>query len=101
MTRGISRREELLFYQCALRGFTFDNALKSGPLVGIRRSEEWVDTIHIEGIDRHCLAWRQRVGSGELPVFRIEGDAETVMVEAINWGSIRVCSGEGPLYDLG
>ena len=73
MTTGISRREELLFRHRTLRGFTFDDALHGGPLVGIRHSEEWVDTIHLAGIGGHCLAWRQRVGSDGPPVYRIEG----------------------------
>lgn len=94
MTRCATDREVLLFHHCTLRGFRFGSATveKGGPLVGVRCTEEWVDTIHIEGLSGNCAAWRQRPGERPL-VCRIEGDAETVMAAAIGWGATRVVTG--------
>lgn len=70
-----------------LRGFTFhsDPTGAGGPLVGTRVSEEWVDTIHLEGFTRDCVAWRQRVDGDGLTEHRVEGSALTVLTEALTW----------------
>lgn len=96
----MSRREELLLDHCALRGFDFTHAVRGGPLVGIRRSQEWVDTIHIV-IDGDCLGWRHKAGTDSPPESEVCGSAETVMVTVINWGATRVCSEGGAFHALG
>lgn len=75
-----------------LRGFAFDvdATATGGPLVGTRISEEWIDTIHIEGVSRNCVAWRQRRGEGGQVWHRVEGDAAAVLAEALSWEVILV-----------
>jgi len=52
-----------------LRGFEFRRTALGvdAPLVGRRVSDDWVDTIQIEGFSRGCFAWRQRVSSLIVP----------------------------------
>jgi hypothetical protein len=88
-----------------LRGFAFNvEAVEAGaPLVGTRISEEWIDTIHLEGLSRNCVAWRQRRGEGAPVWHRVEGDAAAVLAEALSWqatlvhvegDSVMCCAGE-------
>lgn len=101
VTRHTTDKEVLLFHQCTLRGFHFDDApaAEGGPLVGIRHTKQWIDTIHLEGLTRNCAAWRQQPGQGSL-VCRIEGDATTVMAAALNWGTTRILSREETTHAL-
>ncbi|MGH4013802.1 MAG: hypothetical protein ACRDSL_07690 [Pseudonocardiaceae bacterium] len=77
-----------LLHHIRLRGFVFDfdSTEAGGPLVGTRTSEEWIDTIHLEGFTRDCLAWRQRRrGDAGQVEHRVQGDACTVLTEALSW----------------
>lgn len=95
VTRFATDREALLFHHCTLRGFHFDYApaQDGGPLVGIRHTEEWIDTIHLEGIQTHCLAWRTRPDGNGPPECHVQGSAATVMAAALSWGTTRVLGG--------
>ncbi|MGH4016143.1 MAG: hypothetical protein ACRDSL_19910 [Pseudonocardiaceae bacterium] len=79
-----------LLHHIRLRGFVFDfdSTEAGGPLVGTRISEEWIDTIHIEGFTRDCVAWRHRRGGGGQVEHRVEGDACAVLTEALTWEAI-------------
>ncbi len=80
-----------------LRGFTFhsDATDAGGPLIGHRVSEEWEDTIHMEGFTRDCVAWRHRVDDDGPAEQRVEGSALTVLTEALTWdmGTLRITKG--------
>lgn len=87
-----------LLHHVELRGFTFhsDATDAGGPLVGTRISEEWADTIHLEGFTRDCVAWRQRADGDGPAQQRIEGSALRVLTEALTWdrGTLRIAKGE-------
>ena len=75
-----------------LRGFEFQRTAPGadGPLVGSRVTGDWVDTIHIEGFSRDCVAWRKRTSSlivsGDGVVERhAHGSALTVLNEVLTW----------------
>lgn len=63
-----------------------------GPLVGSRATGQWLDTIHIEGFSRDCVAWRKRTSSlivpgGGLVEHRAQGSALTVLNEVLTWSA--------------
>jgi hypothetical protein len=73
-------------------GFQFQRVApgEDGPLVGHRVTGDWVDTIHIEGFSRDCLAWRQRTSSLIIPgnalvERRTHGSALDVFNEVLTW----------------
>lgn len=73
-------------------GFQFQRVAPGGdgPLVGHRVTGDWVDTIHIEGFSRDCLAWRQRTSSlivsgSALVERRTHGSALDVFNEVLTW----------------
>ncbi|MGH3928416.1 MAG: hypothetical protein ACRDTF_00385, partial [Pseudonocardiaceae bacterium] len=75
-----------------LRGFQFRRTASGAdaPLVGRRVSDDWADTIRIEGFSRDCHAWRQRVSSLVVPgdglvQRRVAGSALTVLNEVLTW----------------
>lgn len=61
-----------------------------GPLLGRRETNQWVDTVYVEGFSDGCLAWRQRrsllivpgLGAGGR---RICGGALSVLHDVANW----------------
>jgi len=86
-----------------LRGFEFQRTATGAdaPLVGRRVSDDWVDTIQIEGFSYGCFAWRQRVSSliapGDGLVERwVAGNALTVLNEVLTWemGTLRIAKEE-------
>lgn len=75
-----------------LCGFEFQRTAsgEDGPLVGHRVSDDWVDTIHIEGFSRDCFASRKRtcsliVASAGLVERRAHGSALTVLNDVLTW----------------
>lgn len=69
-----------------LQGFTFQRVATGddGPLLGVRESLDYRDTIYIGGFGSGCHASRARKSSlivpGRIPVtHRVEGDALTVL----------------------
>src|SRR5262249_37091009 len=76
-----------------LSGFRFERIAPGpdGPLLGIRNTDEWRDTIYLAGFRDSCSATRQRKSSliipGGLPVTdRASGDALNVMNTVLsNW----------------
>ena len=83
-----------LLDQLKLRGFQFKRSApgEDGPLVGHRVTGDWVDTIHIEGFNRDCVAWRKRRSSLIMPgeglvERRVHGSALTVLNEVLTWQS--------------
>lgn len=87
-----------LLHHVELRGFTFhsDATDAGGPLVGTRISDDWADTIHLEGFIRDCVAWRHRADGTGPALQRVEGSALTVLTEALTWdmGKLRITKGE-------
>ncbi|MGH3914102.1 MAG: hypothetical protein ACRDTC_11955 [Pseudonocardiaceae bacterium] len=81
-----------LLDHCKWRGFQFQRTAvgADGPLVGHRVSDEWVDTILLEGFSRDCSAWRQRasalivLGDG-LVEHHVAGSVPTVLNEVLTW----------------
>ncbi|HEY2765085.1 MAG TPA: hypothetical protein VGJ13_13935 [Pseudonocardiaceae bacterium] len=81
-----------LIDQLRHRGFQFRRIAPGpdGPLVGDRVCGDWVDTVHIEGFSRDCIAWRKRrsslfvVGDGLIEC-RVDGSALTVLNEVLCW----------------
>lgn len=60
------------------------------PLLGHRVSGRWVDTIHLEGFSRDCMAWRQRrsllvVPGDGIVERRVSGAALSVLGEVTTW----------------
>jgi hypothetical protein len=83
---------KLLLDILKLRGFQFRRVApgEDGPVVGDRVTDDWVDLIHIEGFSRDCFAWRKRTSSLIVPgdglvEHRANGDALTVLNEALSW----------------
>lgn len=75
-----------------LHGFQFQRTApgEDGPLVGHRVSGSWVDTVHIAGFSRDCLAWRKRTSSLIVPgnalvEHRTQGSALNVLNEVLAW----------------
>jgi hypothetical protein len=67
-------------------GFAFERVApgQDGPLLGVRESIEWRDTIYLGGFGHSCSATRARKSSlivpGDLPVAqRVDGDALSVL----------------------
>ena len=61
-----------------------------GPLLGIRRSGDWTDTIHLGGFSRDCYAVRERSTSLVVPgdvlvERRVTGDALNVLNMVLTW----------------
>lgn len=86
-----------------LCGFEFRRTAPGAdaPLFGHRVSDDWVDTIQIEGFSRGCFAWRQRaspliVPGDELVECRVAGSALTVLNEVLTWemGTLRIAKDE-------
>lgn len=86
-----------------MRGFHFQRTASGidAPLVGHRLSDDWSDTILIEGFSRDCHAWRQRasfliVPSDGLVERQVEGSALTVFNEVLTWeiGTLRIAKDE-------
>jgi hypothetical protein len=68
------------------RGFAFERIAPGadGPLLGVRQTLQWRDTIYLGGFGQVCSATRARRSSlivpGGLPVTqRVDGDALTVL----------------------
>jgi hypothetical protein len=68
------------------RGFAFERIAPGpdGPLLGLRETLHWRDTIYLGGFGKACTATRARKSSlvvpGGLPVAqRVSGDALTVL----------------------
>lgn len=75
-----------------LRGFQFQRTAPyaDAPLVGLRTTGVWEDTIYINGFSRDCLATRTRISSlivpgDELVERRVHGGALTVLNEVLTW----------------
>ncbi|MGH3932756.1 MAG: hypothetical protein ACRDTF_22595 [Pseudonocardiaceae bacterium] len=75
-----------------LRGFQFRRTASGsdGPLRGNRATGPWVDTIHIQGFSRDCVAWRKRTSSLIVPgdglvEQRVHGPALSVLNEVLTW----------------
>lgn len=91
-----------------LRGFHFQRTASGvdAPLVGHRTSDDWADTILIEGFSHGCYAWRQRasillIPSDGLVERQVEGSALTVLNEVLTWemGILRITK-EKPRHAL-
>lgn len=73
-------------------GFRFERTApgEDGPLLGLRETGRWVDTVYIEGFSCGCMAWRQRrslfiiPGEGVIER-RVSGGALTVLGEVATW----------------
>lgn len=77
-----------------LCGFEFRRSAPgaAGSLVGNRMSDDWMDTIHIEGFSRDCFAWRKRrsslmVSGDGLIERRVDDSAINVLNEVLTWES--------------
>ena len=75
-----------------LCGFRFQRTAPGpdGPLLGIRVSGPWTDTVHLAGFSRDCYACRRRNSSLIVPgdglvERRAEGTALTVLNEVLTW----------------
>ncbi|MGH3942901.1 MAG: hypothetical protein ACRDTG_30620 [Pseudonocardiaceae bacterium] len=82
-----------------LRGFQFQRTALGvdAPLIGHRVSDEWADTVLIEGFSSGCYAWRQRASILILPgegliERQVQGSALTVLNEVLTWkmGTLRI-----------
>ncbi|MGH3793370.1 MAG: hypothetical protein ACRDSP_00620 [Pseudonocardiaceae bacterium] len=74
------------------RGFRFQRTAPGidGPLAGNRVTDQWVDTIYIEGFSSDCFAWRQRRSSLIVPGQglmdrQVTGGALDVLSEVLSW----------------
>lgn len=61
-----------------------------GALLGTRRTDEWTDTVYLNGFSRGCCAMRERktslvVPGGALVELRAAGDATTVLNTVLTW----------------
>lgn len=76
------------------RGFQFQRVAEGpdGALLGIRRVDEWTDTVYLDGFSRDCYAMRERTTSlvvpgGALVERRATGDALNVLNYVLAWGN--------------
>lgn len=81
-----------LLDQLKVCGFQFRRTAPGpdGPLLGIRVTGPWTDTIHLAGFSDGCFAWRQRnspliVPGGELIEHRTHGTALSVLNDVLTW----------------
>ncbi|MGH3778505.1 MAG: hypothetical protein ACRDRR_22650 [Pseudonocardiaceae bacterium] len=51
------------------RGFQFQRVAEGpdGALLGTRRTDEWIDTVYLDGFSRGCCAVRERTTSLAVP----------------------------------
>ena len=75
-----------------LRGFQFQRTASGAdaPLIGHRVSDDWSDTILIEGFSHGCHAWRQRASILIAPrdgliERQVKGSARIVLNEVLTW----------------
>lgn len=74
------------------QGFQFQRiAGPDGALVGTRDTDEWTDTVYLDGFSRGCYALRERRTSLVVPgSARVErratGDALNVLNTLLTWG---------------
>lgn len=87
-------RAKQLIDELKAQGFEFVRTApgQDGPLMGCRRSEDFVDFVYIEGFSHDCIALRQRQSPLIIPgqglvERRITGGALTVLAEALSWQS--------------
>ncbi|MGB8960532.1 MAG: hypothetical protein WCC38_01050, partial [Pseudonocardiaceae bacterium] len=74
------------------QGFQFQRVAEGpdGALLGIRRADEWTDTVYLDGFSRGCYAMRERATSlvvpgGALVERRATGDALNVLNSVLTW----------------
>ncbi|MGH4025740.1 MAG: hypothetical protein ACRDRV_14285 [Pseudonocardiaceae bacterium] len=73
------------------RGFEFVRTAPGadGPLLGRRMTDQWQDTIYLEGFSRDCHAWRQRrsplIIPGRKAERQVSGSALDVLGEVLGW----------------
>ena len=75
-----------------LQGFQFRRVAEGpdGALLGIRHTEEWRDTVYLNGFSRDCYALRERIASlvvpaGTLVQRRVTGSALNVLNAVLAW----------------
>ncbi|MFN2495135.1 MAG: hypothetical protein ABR608_04405 [Pseudonocardiaceae bacterium] len=75
-----------------LRGFQFRRVAEGpdGALLGTRRTDEWTDTLYLNGFSRDCYALRERttcllVPDHALVERRATGDALNVLNAVLTW----------------
>lgn len=86
---------ERLIDELTARGFWFRHTTsgEEGPVLGNRVSDQWVDTVYLDGVNSGCLAWRQRRRSLLVPGTeatglverRVGGGALSVLGEVLTW----------------
>ncbi len=74
------------------QGFQFQRVAEGpdGPLLGIRHTGEWTDTLYLEGFSQGCYAIRERETSLIVPGSavverRATGDALNVLNTVLTW----------------
>ena len=89
-------RAKHLLDELKQQGFRFERIApgEDGPLLGRRVSQQWVDTVYLEGFSRDCAAWRQRrtgliIPGGTPRDHRISGSALSVLGEVLSWETQR------------
>ncbi|MCA1706930.1 MAG: hypothetical protein LC808_28170 [Actinobacteria bacterium] len=98
MSTGISRdspdlaQAKQLLDKLKEAGFRFKRTApgEDGPLLGLRASGQWVDTVYFEGFSSDCMAWRQRrslliVPGGSVIERQVSGGALAVLGEVVTW----------------
>jgi len=76
------------------QGFQFQRVAEGpdGALVGTRRTDEWTDTVYLDGFSRGCYALRERRTSLVLPGGALveccaTGGALNVLNTVLAWGN--------------
>ncbi len=74
------------------QGFQFQRVAQGpdGVLLGTRRTDEWTDTVYLDGFSRGCYALRERKTSLVIPGSalverRATGDALNVLNTVLTW----------------
>lgn len=76
-----------------VQGFQFLRvAGPDGALVGTRNTDEWTDTVYLDGFSQGCYALRERrtslvVPGSALVERRATGDALNVLNTVLTWGN--------------
>ena len=77
-------------------GFQFQRVAEGpdGPLLGIRQTGDWIDTLFLDGFSQGCYAIRERstsllVPGGALVERRVAGGAITVLRTVLAWETVQ------------
>lgn len=75
-----------------LQGFRFRRVAEGpdGAVLGTRQTDDWTDTVYLNGFSRDCYALRERttslaVPAGALVERRVTGDALNVLNAVLTW----------------